>query len=104
MLGAGHGWGKPFYFTPALFILYPIVLIRLIAPRELPSLVLDVSLLAAALVLDLLLVRATQSEGVEYFWRLMAAPPFPHLWLLIWFLWQMLAVKLVVSGFLARGR
>lgn len=104
MMGAGHGWLQPFSFSPALFIVYPIALIRLMAPDELPSRVLDLLLLVAALVLDVMLVKATQSEGVEYFRRLMALPPLPHLWVLIWLLWQALAFKLVVSGLLPRRR
>lgn len=100
MLGAGHGWGQPFYFTPVLFILYPIVLIRLMAPQELASLALDVLLLVAAVILDVLLVRATQAEGIQYFHRVMSLPPFPHLWVFLWLLWQALALKRILTSLL----
>ncbi len=98
MMGAGHGWLQPSSFSPALFIVYPIVFVRLMAPDELPSRALDLLVLAVALVLDVMLVKATQAEGIQYFHRVMALPPLPHLWLLLWLLWQILTMKLIISG------
>ncbi|HEX8363986.1 MAG TPA: hypothetical protein VF603_01725 [Allosphingosinicella sp.] len=94
--GAGHGWGQPLRFSPALFVAYPIVFVRLRSPGTLAWT--DVALLAGAGLLDLLLVHQTGIEGTEYFHRVMAMPPIPHLWLLLWLLWQALAVKILVSG------
>jgi hypothetical protein len=94
--GAGHGWGQPLLFSPALFVAYPLVFLRLRSPGTLAWT--DVALLAAAGVLDLLLVRGTAAEGTEYFHRVMAMPPIPHLWLALWLLWQALTVKILVSG------
>ncbi|HYG28700.1 MAG TPA: hypothetical protein VD887_00640 [Allosphingosinicella sp.] len=94
--GAGHGWGQPLRFSPALFVVYPIVFVRLRSPGTLAWA--DVALLAGAGLLDLLLVRQTGIEGSEYFHSVMAMPPIPHLWLLLWLLWQALAVKILVSG------
>lgn len=94
--GAGHGWGQPFRFSPALFLAYPIMFVRLRSPGTLAWT--DVALLAAAAALDLLLVQQTQIEGVEYFRRVMRLPPIPHLWLLLWLLWQALTVRILVSG------
>jgi len=94
--GAGHGWGQPLRFSPALFVAYPIVFVRLRSPGTLAWT--DVALLAGAGALDLLLVRQTGIEGSEYFHSVMAMPPIPHLWLLLWLLWQALAVKILVSG------
>jgi hypothetical protein len=94
--GAGHGWGQPFLFSPALFVAYPVVFLRLRAPGTLAWT--DVALLAAAGGLDMLLVRATQAEGTRYFDAVMAMPPIPHLWLALWLLWQALTVKILVSG------
>lgn len=94
--GAGHGWAQPFRFSPALFLAYPIVFVRLRAPGTLSWM--DVALLGAAGVLDMLLVHQTRIEGTEYFRRVMALPPIPHLWLLLWLLWQALTVKILVSG------
>jgi hypothetical protein len=94
--GAGHGWGQPLRFSPALFFAYPLVFLRLRAPGTLVWT--DVALLVAAGVLDMLLIRATQAEGTEYFHRVMGMPPIPHLWLALWLLWQALTVKILVSG------
>jgi len=61
------------------------------------GLALDLLLVPAAALLDLLLVRSTRAEGMEYFDAVMAMPPFPHLWLLLWVGWQALAVGLLVA-------
>lgn len=104
LIGPGEGWYQPFYFSPALFILYPIVFIRLAAPEELPWAGLDVLLVAAAVILDWLLVKATVQEGIQYFDKVMALPPWPHLWLFLWLLWQGLALKLIAGWVLRRLR
>ena len=95
--GAGHGWGTPFFFSPVLFLLYPVVLIRLLAPETLPWRVIDLLLIAAAIALDLRLVQATEAEGLEYFHSAMAMPPLPHLWIAVWLGWQGLALWLLVG-------
>jgi hypothetical protein len=94
--GAGHGWMQPLFFSPALFVVYPILVVRLSAPKELPWPGIEVLLVGAGIALDLLLVRATEAEGMTYFRGVLASPPLPHLWLLLWLLWQALALMLVV--------
>ena len=96
--GAGHGWVTPFLYSPVLFLLYPIVLIRLYAPGKLPWRPLDLLLPAVAIILDVWLVRETRAEGLQYFRRAMAMPPLPHLWIAAWLGWQGLAVWRLVGG------
>jgi hypothetical protein len=111
MTGAGHGWITPFFYSPALFVAYPIVLVRIFgkdsgAPRR-RWLAVDLLLVAAAVLLDFLLVRTTLDEGIQYVERVMAVPPLPHLWVLLWVAWQALAVGLLAARALEpreRGR
>lgn len=101
MTGAGHGWIAPFFYSPALFVAYPLVLVRIFgrgagAPRR-RRLAIDLLLVTAAVLLDVLLVRSTLAEERQYFEAVMALPPFPHLWLLLWTAWQALALGLLAE-------
>lgn len=105
MLGAGHGWVTPFYFSPALFLVYPLAFIRMQAPERLPSRLIDLLLVVIAIALDVWLVEQTRNEGVEYYRRVMAAMPlFPMLWILVWLGWQWIALSVLIRGFLPRSR
>jgi hypothetical protein len=92
MVGGGHGWVTPMYFSLALFLAYPVVLVRLTAtgPRWV---VVDLVIVGIAAITDFALCFATIQEGMEYFWRVFGGfALIPILWLAIWFAWQGLAL------------
>ena len=59
--GAGHAWVEPFFFSPAMWVMFPLMFIRVQQHRAgshgLPAL--DWLVLLLAIVLDVLLVMTT---------------------------------------------
>lgn len=92
MVGGGHGWVTPMFFSLALFLAYPVALLRLTAtgPRWV---VVDLVIVGLAGLADVALLLATIQEGMEYFWRVLGSfALIPILWLAIWFAWQAMAL------------
>ena len=86
----GEGWSRPLSYTPLLFILYPIVFVRL-AEADRTTGRFDFLLLALAAVADVLFLVQSISDAHEQnggipvaFW--------PWFWLVFWLLWQMLVL------------
>ncbi len=90
--GAGHGWIAPFYFSLFGLILYPIAVTRLWNFPETRNGA-NFAFILVALVLDALLVRMTLQEGVEYFHRVGV---FAYVWVMLWSIWQALAVLITI--------
>lgn len=101
MTGAGHGWVTPFFFSLACPILFPLAAVRL-ARADRGGVGMSVAIVILAVVLDLLLLNATISEGVGYMHRVGGIA---WLWLSLWALWQVVALAtLVLQGMAMRRR
>ena len=87
--GAGHGWISPIYVSLAMFPLWPLVLVRIATNGT--GIAIDRAILIIALVLDLLLILMTLSEGTHYFLRALG-DGVVYIWLVFWLGWQFLAV------------
>ena len=106
LTGAGHGWITPFWFSPALWLLMPIVLVRLRnrVPSKTGSPLPNVSLLLIALALDIALIIRTFAEGSDqfmngsdYLMKVAAVdPPLVMTWILLWLSWQIGALFLLL--------
>lgn len=97
MAGGGHGWITPFFFSLALFLAYPVVLLRLGAIGR--KWFVDLIIVGLAAIADGALYFFTIREGVEYFWRVVHAQAWaPFLWLAIWFAWQPIALYCLWRG------
>lgn len=101
--GAGHGWGAPFFVSFALFLIYPVVLTRALAPAR-NRLLVDLGLVALAVVLNVFLVLdlIDRADGVRWRANESIVPgihqtifPFFLVWLVIWFWWQFVAIRTV---------
>jgi hypothetical protein len=105
LTGAGHGWITPFWFSLSLWLLLPLVLVRLRgrAISGAGSLLRNASLLPLALALDLALIVATFVEGSDqiisgphYFMKVTAAGPMLVVtWIMLWLSWQVGALLLL---------
>ncbi|CAN5532481.1 hypothetical protein BH10PSE14_BH10PSE14_19920 [soil metagenome] len=80
----GEGWNTPFYYSLVLFILYPIVVLRLFGNTAVVPAA-EIVLLAMAFLMDVAIVSATLSEGTQYFWHI---EPFNWIWIALWSSWQ----------------
>jgi len=93
LAGAGHGWVAPLFYSLLLFVAYPVAFLRRMDTSH-PSIAIDVGLLVVAGIADLLLVIQTVIQEPHYFVMVIGfAGPFAVLWLVLWCLWQMLAVS-----------
>ena len=98
LAGAGHGWVAPFFYSPLLFVAYPVVLARL-ADQNRRARWIEVALLAVAIAADLRLVANALGPEAVYINRMMAdAPVFLVPWLCLWSAWQILTVWLLLRG------
>lgn len=98
----GEGWSRPLYHSPLLFIVYPIVFIRL-AEADRTASRFDFLLLAVAAVADLAFLVQSLGDAHEQqggipvaFW--------PWFWLIFWLFWQMLVILTVLTRRSARHR
>lgn len=99
LAGAGHGWVTPFFYSPLLFIAYPVILVRLTEQRRRARWV-EVALLAIAIAIDLRLVANALGSEATYFSQVMTdAPVFLIPWLCLWSTWQILTVRLLLRSF-----
>jgi hypothetical protein len=85
MMGAGHGWVTPFWFSLGGFVAFPVGIWALVAPARLHPRV-YAALLLLALASDYQLYAMSDAEGWQYFQR---AAPFSFFWLALWSLWQL---------------
>lgn len=103
LTGAGHGWVAPFFYSPLLFVAYPIVLARLIQPSR-RMIWIEIMLLAAAVAADTYLAANALGSEASYVNRVMAAAPaFLVLWLCLWSAWQPLLIWLLLRGLRSDG-
>jgi hypothetical protein len=87
----GEGWNAPFFCSPLLFFVYPIVFVRM-ADRQGTSIGVEAALLAVAALADVFLVAESWLNEYRYFSRVMeVGAPFTHVWIALWALWQVLA-------------
>jgi len=98
MAGAGHGWVAPFFFSHFLFLLYPLAFLRRVTNSG--SLGVDATLVSFGVILDIVLLFMTVSGEAQYFMRVVSLSIAPMIWILLWGLWQVVAV----SSLLARKR
>lgn len=97
--GAGHGWVAPFFYSPLLFLTYPVVLVRL-ADRERRAGWVEVALVVVAIAADLCLVTDALGPEAVYIDRVSADAPFFLIsWLCLWSAWQILTVLLLLPSF-----
>lgn len=88
MAGAGDGWIAPFYFSMALFVLFPAALAAHV-DRESSSLMAEAVMLCVGIGLDgLLLVNILGPESSYFATIMRIAGIFPILWLGLWAAWQ----------------
>ena len=113
--GGGHAWVEPFFFSAAMWVMFPLIFIRVQQHRagsdKLAAL--DWLVLVLAILLDALLVVATVRRdepllpmfgtGTELFVRVFLMDPFlVALWIALWLSWQIAALFLCIRGL--RGR
>ena len=92
MAGGGHGWVTPMLFSLALFVAYPVALVRLTATGPKGAFA-DFVIVGLGGLADVALLFATIQEGTQYFWRVFESfALIPILWLAIWFGWQGIAL------------
>lgn len=97
LAGWGHGWYGPVFASMPLLALYPIVFTRAFTSRS-PELAVTVSILAAAIVLDLWLVASAFGYDHEYFVKMWKyAPGTVTVWFTLWAAWQLLAMVPLLS-------
>lgn len=97
--GAGHGWVAPFFYSPLLFVAYPLVLARL-ADRNRRTRWIEVALLTVAIAADWGLASNALGPEAIYVTRVLAAAPiFLVSWLFLWSGWQILALWLLLHSF-----
>lgn len=97
--GGGHGWTGPFFFSMPLIILYPLTFILAFSSKARSPNV-EVSLWAAAIVLNLLLLANIFSSEHDYFirmWRFSDGSLFISIWLGLWAGWQVLFVAALLK-------
>ena len=109
--GAGHAWGEPFFFSAAMWVMFPLMFIRVQQHRagsdELAPL--DWLVMLLAIALDVLLVIATIEReepllpmfgtGTERFVQVFLMDPvLLALWIALWLSWQIAALFLCIRG------
>lgn len=95
--GAGHGWTPPIFFTVPLFVLYPAAVVGAFA-RGASAFRAGVAMLGVAATLDLWLLSVTLQDG-SYFLKMWSfAPCIVCAWLVCWFGWQALGVRMLLAG------
>ena len=90
--GGGHGWLSAFPFGILALFVTPIGFSRLLRFR-LTSISGNISFLALAVLLDLLLLLSTKQEGFVYFNK---AHGIAIQWLVVWGVWQLAAVLTLI--------
>lgn len=90
--GAGHGWVSAFPFGVLALFVTPIGFSRLVRFR-LTSISGNITFLALAVLLDLLLFWSTQQEGFVYFNN---AHGIAIQWLVVWCVWQLAAILTLI--------
>jgi len=106
--GGGHAWTEPFLFSFALWVMFPLVLVRvrLVLTGSEGLAWLDSLVLCAGLLLEVLLVASTggaesrmSGTGTELFMRVLSMEPaLVLLWILLWLSWQVAALYLCLAG------
>jgi hypothetical protein len=93
MAGGGHGWVAPLFYSMLLFIVYPVAFLSRTDTAH-PSIAIDVGLLVVAGAADLLLLVQTVTQEGRYFMLVAEmGGPLMAFWLVLWCLWQMLALS-----------
>jgi hypothetical protein len=87
MAGAGEGWLAPFFYSILLFIAYPLVFVRTVGVSR-HWVVVDLLLMAVAVLTDVLLIYGTYSGEATYFMRVWDLGLFAPMWIGVWGLWQ----------------
>lgn len=90
--GGGHGWASAFPFGVLALFVTPIGFSRLVRFR-LTSISGNISFLALAVLLDLLLLWSTKQEGLVYFNK---AHGIATQWLVVWGVWQLAALLTLI--------
>lgn len=102
LTGAGHGWYGAFFFSLPLVVLYPLVFVRAVSSKAGPRDA-DVGILAAAIVLDLLLLGNIFSWDNGYFMQMWNFDStFVMIWLALWAGWQVVFVATLLKKSLNR--
>lgn len=89
LVGSGHGWIAPYYFSFFLFILYPSVFIRMTLIKD-NNINIEYMLLISALILDFILLISIFNELV-YFLTAISLNFAGISWLILWLGWQVTA-------------
>ena len=94
--GGGEGWNTPLKVSLALWVTYPVVLVRLGLPQGNRSTTVELALLLAALASDIALTVMTLSEGLQYPRGFIAingllGALWIGAWIAIWLGWQAVA-------------
>ncbi|HYW15320.1 MAG TPA: hypothetical protein VE891_04095 [Allosphingosinicella sp.] len=93
LVGGGHGWGEPFFFSMPLIVLYPMAFVAAFCSKAyLPAI--SAIVVVAAVALDFLVFGsfASESEYIVKMWRFPDGALFILLWLGLWAGWQILFV------------
>jgi hypothetical protein len=111
--GGGHAWVEPFFFSAAMWVMFPLMFIRVQQHRAGSDKLapLDWLVMLLAIALDILLVMTTIERdepllpmfgtGTERFVRVLRTDPvLPALWIALWLSWQIAALVLCIR---ARG-
>jgi hypothetical protein len=93
----GEGWGQPFVFSLASFIMAPLGVKIILAPDRV-SLTFLIFLIAVSAILDVWLYVSTLTEGTRYFFGIGGVA---YIWIAIWASWQ---VALVFALYLKLSR
>jgi hypothetical protein len=97
LAGAGHGWTEPFFAAIPLAVLYPLALTNVFGGKMATRHV-TTGILAMAIGLDAYLA-ASLSAKPEYFLKAWAASPdFVATWLLLWTIWNIIAIASAVRS------
>ena len=103
LAGAGHGWIAPFFWSPLLFLVYPITFLRWLGVGP-PSPAIDGGLVVVAAAADCLLIASSYANEGPYLRAIFAAfAPALLAWIGLWAFWQVLALRILWQT-LARRR
>lgn len=99
MIGGGHGWLAPFWTSLCLVVLSPTVFVMVLASKSL-SLVVEMSVPAATLMLDLFLLESIVGSERDYFLMIWErAPRVVVLWTALWAAWHILVLVSVLRRY-----
>lgn len=100
---AAGGWRAPFVCSLGLPFLYPAVLVRLTAPKQ-DMIAIDATLLVIGAMADIFLYYNSAVTDRTYFQLIIASWGTAYAWLVLWGLWQILALATIVRWALERPR